>query len=164
MRNTTSRNPVKKATKAATAANTATTATPPGPLPAGNAPAGALAWLGRFTVRHPRPILAFAGLFIIVAAVLGSSAAAHLSSGGFIDPGAQSTKAGQILGQTFRSEDPSFVILGTAIHGTVNSPAVQQAGRALTAQLNHGKGIAAVQSYWAVHHGHNPVLRSRDGR
>ncbi len=125
---------------------------------------GGLAALGRFAARHPRPILAAAAVFVVAAAVFGSSAAAHLSSGGFIDPAAQSTRAGQILGHTFRSEDPSFVVLGTATRGTVNSPAAQRAGRALTAMLNHERGIAAVQSYWAVHHPHNPVLRSRDGR
>ena len=125
---------------------------------------GGLAALGRFAARHPRSILAIAAVFVVAAAVFGSSAAAHLSSGGFIDPAAQSTRAGQILGQTFRSEDPSFVVLGTATRGTVDSPAVQRAGRALTAMLNHERGIAAVQSYWAVHHPHNPVLRSRDGR
>jgi putative drug exporter of the RND superfamily len=125
---------------------------------------GGLAWLGRVAARHPWPILAGAVLFVILAGLFGSSAAAHLSSGGFTDPAAQSTRAGQILGTTFRSEDPSFVVLGTATHGTVNSPAAQAAGRALTAELNHDKGIAAVQSYWAIHHGHNPVLRSRDGR
>jgi len=123
-----------------------------------------LGGLGRFAARHPWPILAGAVLFVILAGLFGSSAAAHLSSGGFSDPAAQSTRAGQILGATFRSEDPSFVVLGTATHGTVNSPAAQAAGRALTSELNHDKGIAAVQSYWAIHHGHNPVLRSRDGR
>src|ERR1039457_2713069 len=59
------------------------------------------------------------------------SAAAHLSSGGFIDPGAQSTQAGQVLGQTFRSEDPSFVVLATVRHSNINSPAARKAGHAL---------------------------------
>src|ERR1039457_6516396 len=124
-------------------------------------------------VRGPpsRPILAAAGLFVIIAVVFGSSAAAHLSSGGFIDPGAQSTQAGQVLGQTFRSEDPSFVVLATVRHGNINSPAARKAGHALTVILNDDMGLAAVQSYWAIHNSywavgnhHNPVLHSRDGR
>ena len=108
---------------------------------------------------------------MIIAVVFGSSAAAHLSSGGFIDPGAQSTQAGQVLGQTFRSEDPSFVVLATVRHGNINSPAARKAGHALTVILNDDMGLAAVQSYWAIHNSywavgnhHNPVLHSRDGR
>src|ERR1039457_5074154 len=152
-------------------AGTAAQGAPQGPRPASYAPSGGLAWLGRFAVRHPRPILAAAGLFVIIAVVFGSSAAAHLSSGGFIDPGAQSTQAGQVLGQTFRSEDPSFVVLATGRHVNINSPAARKAGHALTVILNDDMGLAAVQSYWAIHNSywavgnhHNPVLHSRDGR
>ena len=36
------------------------------------------------------------------------------------------------------------MVLGTATHGTVNSPAAQRAGRALTEMVNHEHGIAAV--------------------
>src|ERR1019366_2336984 len=152
-------------------AGTAAQGAPQGPRPASYAPSGGLAWLGRFAVRHPRPILAAAGLFVIIAVVFGSSAAAHLSSGGFIDPGAQSTQAGQVLGQTFRSEDPSFVVLATVRHGNINSPAARKAGHALAVILNDDMGLADVQSYWAIHNSywavgnhHNPVLHSRDGR
>lgn len=141
------------------------------PAAAGPAPSGGLAWLGRFAVRHPWPVLAAAAVFVILAAVFGSSAAAHLSSGGFIDPRAQSTIAGNELGQAFRSEDPSFVVLATVRHGTINSPAARQAGHALTRILNNEPGVPSVQSYWAIHHSywaagnhHNPVLRSRNGR
>ena len=127
-------------------------------------PDGRLAWLGRSAARHPWPVLAAAAVFVLVAGVFGSSAAAHLSSGGFTDPAAQSSRAGQLLGATFRAEDPSFVVLGTAARGTVNSPAARRAGRALTVLLRHDRGIAATQSYWSARHPHDPVLRSADGR
>ena len=103
-------------------------------------------------------------MFIVVAAVFGSSAAADLGSGGFSDPAAQSSRAGQLLGTTFRAEDPSFVVLGTAARGTVHSPAAWRAGRALTVLVRHDRGIAAIESYWSVHHPRNPVLRSKNGR
>jgi RND superfamily putative drug exporter len=127
--------------------------------------------LGRFAARHPWPILAAALLFVIAAWVLGAGASARLSSGGFIDPNAQSTRAGAILGRGFRAEDPSLVVLATVRHGTINSPAARRAGHELTEIIVNEHGLGNVQSYWAIHHSywsvrhhHNPVLHSRDNR
>jgi hypothetical protein len=60
--------------------------------------------LGRLAARHPWPILAVAALFVTVAVLFGGSAAAHLSPGGFTDPGAQSTRAGEALSRVFHAE------------------------------------------------------------
>jgi putative drug exporter of the RND superfamily len=120
--------------------------------------------LGRLAARHPWPILTVAALFVTVAVLFGGSATAHLSPGGFTDPGAQSTRAGEVLSRVFHAEDPSFVVLGTARHGTVGSRAARKAGRALTAMLRRDRGVASVDSYWATRHGHDPILRSRDRR
>lgn len=133
--------------------------------------AGALSGLGRLAARHPWPILAAALLFVIAASVLGSGASARLSSGGSIDPGAQSTRTGELLGRMFHAEDPSFVLLVTARHGTINNPAARRAGLALAQKIKHERGLDNVQSYWPIYHSRrarqqyrNPVLHSRDNR
>jgi RND superfamily putative drug exporter len=128
------------------------------------APQGGLAGLGRFTARHPWPILLAAAVATVFAAVFGSGAAARLSTGGFTDPGAPSTRAGQVLARAFHAADPGFVVLATSARGTVDSPAAQRAGRALTTALRQQPGVREVQSYWATGHQRAAALRSRDGR
>jgi putative drug exporter of the RND superfamily len=125
-------------------------------------PAGALAWLGRLTARHPWPVLVIAALFVVFAGLTGRDAASHLSSGGFTDPNAQSTKAGFVLARTFGVEDPSFVVLVTARHGTVDNPAATFAGRRIGRGLRQQPGVAGVQSYWSKTNPHSPDLVSRD--
>jgi RND superfamily putative drug exporter len=139
-----------------------------GGMPAPRSPAngahGGLAWLGRLTARHPWPILAVAALFVVFAALAGRDAASHLATGGFTDPNAQSTKAGFLLARTFGVEDPSFVILVTARHGTVANPAATFAGRRIGRGLRQQPGVAGVQSYWSKTNPHSPALVSRDHR
>jgi RND superfamily putative drug exporter len=106
--------------------------------------------IGRLAFRHRVLILVLAVLFVAGAAVGGRSAEAHLTNGGFTDPGTQSSRAGAVLGQQFHAEDPSFVVLGTATRGTVRSPAARAAGQALSAWVARMPGVASVQSFWAV--------------
>jgi RND superfamily putative drug exporter len=130
----------------------------------GDPPDGGLAWLGRLAARHPWPILAVAALFLVFAGLVGRDAASHLATGGFTDPNAQSTKAGFLLASTFGVEDPSFVVLVTARHGTVDNPAATFAGRRIGRGLRQQPGVAGVQSYWSKTNPHSPDLVSRDHR
>jgi RND superfamily putative drug exporter len=132
-----------------------------GPSPAER---GALARLGRLAARHPWPILAVAVLFLVFAGLTGRDAPAHLATGGFTDPQAQSTKAGFLLARTFGVEDPSFVILVTARHGTVDNPTATKAGRLIGRGLRKQPGVAGVQSYWSKTNPHSPALVSRNHR
>ena len=57
-----------------------------------------LAWL---TVRRRRLVLALSALFVVAAAALGSGAFGVLEDGGFEDPGAESTRAADVLEDRF---------------------------------------------------------------
>jgi len=120
--------------------------------------------LGWFAVRRRRAVLIATALFILVAAVLGTGTFARLKSAGFQDPGAQSTKAENILKHTFGAGDPNVVALvtvtGTGTGGTVDRPDVAVAGRQLTDRLGAIPGVTQVSSYWSL--GNAPPLRSRD--
>src|SRR5205085_1162313 len=82
---------------------------------------GGLAMLARLAavlVRRRRWVWAGAVVFVVVAAVLGGSVEKRLSSGGFADPNAESTKAGDLLRDDFGQQDPNLVIVLTAKSGS----------------------------------------------
>ena len=118
--------------------------------------------LGRFTVRKRRAILVASVILFALAGAIGGGVAEHLSSGGFNDPAAESTRAGQVIDDVFHAGAPNVVLLVTAAAGTVDDPATADAGRALTAQLAAEPGIDQASSYWTL--GNVPPLRSHDAR
>ena len=118
--------------------------------------------LGRFTVRKRRAILVTAVILFALAGAIGGGVADHLSSGGFEDPGAESTRAGRVIDDVFHAGAPNVVLLVTAAAGTVDDPPTADAGRALTAQLAAEPGIDQASSYWTL--GNVPPLRSNDAR
>ena len=77
--------------------------------------------LGRFTVRRRRAVLAVTALALVVAAAVGGGVASRLSSGGFTDPGSQSSRAERALRTVFHTGEPNVVLLVTARHGTVDT-------------------------------------------
>ena len=124
--------------------------------------------LGRiasFTVRRRRLVLALALVAFAVSAAIGGGVADRLSSGGFEDPGAESTTANRILEDEFGTGTPNIVLVVTAKDGDVDSPEVAAAGTDLAAELavetSGGKRMAEVLSYWDLPAG-NP-LASTDG-
>ena len=118
--------------------------------------------LGQFTVRRRRAILVASVIFFALAGAIGGGVADHLSSGGFDDPSAESTRAGRVIDDVFHAGAPNVVLLVTAATGSVDDPAAAEAGRALTAQLAAEPGIDQASSYWSL--GNVPPLRSNDGR
>ncbi|MDQ1443308.1 MAG: putative drug exporter of the superfamily, partial [Acidimicrobiaceae bacterium] len=116
--------------------------------------------LGWFVVRRRRSILAATAVFIVVASVLGTGTFARLKSAGFQDPGAESTKAENVLKDTFGAGDPNVVALVTVRNGTVDSPDAAAAGSRVTARLAAITGVVDVASYWSL--GAAPPLRSHD--
>ncbi len=91
--------------------------------------------LGQFTVRRRRMILIVSVVLFALAGAIGGGVAEHLSSGGFDDPGAESTRAGEVIDDVFHAGEPNVVLLVTATNGDVDAPAVAAAGQALTAEL-----------------------------
>src|SRR6478752_9346333 len=111
--------------------------------------------LGRiasFTVRRRRLVLGLALLAFVVSAAIGGGVAERLSSGGFEDPGAESTAANRVLEDEFKTGTPNIVLVVTADGGDVDDPAVTAASKALATQLgaetSGGKKMAEVLSYW----------------
>ena len=128
--------------------------------------------LAATVIRRRRIVLLLTLTGAVVAGVLGGGVISHLSSGGFQDPGALSSRARNILTAQFHAGDPNMVLLVTATGlaatpapatpaPAVDSPAVRQAARQLTDRLAHEPAVAQVSSYWSL--GDPPPLRSTDG-
>ena len=116
--------------------------------------------LGRFTVRRRIPILIATGLFFVAAGAIGGGVAERLSNGGFQDPNAESVRAEEALEANFGVRTPNLVLLVTAQDGSVDDPALERTGLALTKQLAEEEGVGQVLSYWATG---IPALKSEDG-
>lgn len=110
----------------------------------------------------PKRVLALAGLLLVAAAVYGSSAAAHLSSGGFTDPGAPSSRANALLASRFHTGDTNLVLEVTAPGGANSTPA-RQAGSAAVAALQRSPYASQIASYWTATPIERRALISRDG-
>ena len=117
--------------------------------------------LARLTVEHHKGILVATGIFVVVAAVLGGNVYSRLSEGGFDAPSEQSVHAADVLASEFHNGSDNLVLLVHATRGTVDSPAVAEAGLALTRSLAAQPHMANVMSYWSLDS--LPVLRT-DGR
>ena len=123
----------------------------------------ALVRLARGIVRHRRLILVAAVVAFALSGMLGGSVASKLSSGGFDDPGAESTKAQHYLDDHFTQGGmPNVLLLVTADPGaTVDDPGIAAAGQAITTELSQEKGVVFAASYWST--GGAPPLRTVDG-
>jgi RND superfamily putative drug exporter len=117
--------------------------------------------LGQLVVRRRKVVLALTALLVVAAAAFGGDVADHLTTGGFRDPHAQSTKAAAVVRQEFGQSEPNIILLVTAREGTVDDPAVRNAGAALTAELAASPHVSSAVSYWSLG---APPLRSTDAR
>jgi RND superfamily putative drug exporter len=115
--------------------------------------------VANLVVRRRLAILALTLVGLVVAGVLGGGVASRLSSGGFEDPGAESTKAQHAL-ERFGGES-NLLLLVRARNGTVDAPAVAAAGAALTKRLGAEPDVSFAASYWTL--GQPPPLKSRTG-
>jgi RND superfamily putative drug exporter len=124
--------------------------------------------LGSFAYRRRRWVLVGSGLFVLVAALMGTGVFGRLSAGGFEDPSAESTRAKDVLESQFHTGAPNIVLLvdaksaGTTGALAVDSPAVSGAATKLADELAARSDIADVASYWSL--GRVAPLRSTDGR
>ncbi|MFN2543642.1 MAG: MMPL family transporter [Actinomycetota bacterium] len=116
--------------------------------------------LARFTIRRRRLILVTSLGFVIAAGSFGSNVADFLSSGGFNDPNSESTQAGDLLQDTFKTSDPNVLLLVRVKHGKVTQPDVVQRGTALTEAFGAEPGVGQAASFWTL--GQAPPLASRD--
>ncbi|MGH2693708.1 MAG: MMPL family transporter [Actinomycetota bacterium] len=117
--------------------------------------------LGLFTVRRRVVILVTTVLALAVAGAAGGGVIEKLSSGGFNDPNAESSRADALLESGFGSGNPNVVLLVTARDGSVDDKAVATRGIALTRELGGEPDVEQAASYWTL--GQAPPLRSTDG-
>src|SRR5215469_14092193 len=115
---------------------------------------------GSFVVRRARLVLVAAMLAVVGFGVLGLGAFGKLQTGGFLDPGAQSTTAQTLTDQRFGGS-VGVVLLVHAEAGTVDGAAARAAGAAAARRLAAVPGVSDVVSYWQAR---NRGLRSTDGR
>ncbi|BAJ28111.1 MULTISPECIES: MMPL family transporter [Kitasatospora] len=129
------------------------TARPPRPAPGLNR-------LGHLLAARRRAVLIAGSLLLLIAAALGAGAQNALSLSRFEAPGSASHRAERALHAEFGQGSPNMVLLVTAEHGTVDDPAVAEAGRRLAAELAAAPGVRTTSSYWAQ--GDSPALASTD--
>ena len=117
--------------------------------------------LGQALVKYRRWVVVLAAVFVVGAGAYGGDVASKLSTGGFEDPSAESTRAEGLLRDEFGSGQPNVVLLVSVTPpATVDDPAVVAAGEALTAELAAQPGMGQVASYWSL--GKVPPLRGVD--
>ena len=118
-------------------------------------------FLGILAVRRRRALLVVTVVFVVAAGVIGGGVFDRLSTGGFLDPGSESSRAETYLEETFGAASPNVVLLVTAEGGDVDAPAAAAAGAELTEELATLDGVDAASSYWSL--GSLAPLRSTDG-
>jgi len=119
-------------------------------------------FLANAIVRRRRAILVATLLGFVVATALSSGVTKKLVDGGFNNASTESSRATALIEREFGTRDPNFVLLVTATHGDVDSPAVADAGAALTRDVAAQTGVSDTTSYWSL--GSAPPLRSTDAR
>lgn len=115
--------------------------------------------LARFVVGHARLVLLGSVIALIGLAVLGAGAFGKLQSGGFNDPGADSTLAAELIEEHF-DDDADLVFVVSARGRSVDDASAAAAGSALTAEMDADPALSRVVSYW---HTGAPSMVSTDG-
>jgi RND superfamily putative drug exporter len=105
--------------------------------------------LGSLAVRRRRIVLVVTALFFLASVVLGVGAFGVLKGGGFEDPGAESTRAAEVLEERFGQGEPNIVLLATAASGTIADATSTAAGTALAERLE-ADGVEDVTTYWSI--------------
>ena len=116
--------------------------------------------MGSFVVRRARLVLVMAVLAMVGFGVLGFGAFGKLKTGGFQNPGAESTTAQTLIDQRFGGSD-GVVLLVHAEAGTVDDAPARAAGAEAATRLAAISGVSNVVSYWRTG---DPGLRSKDGK
>lgn len=114
----------------------------------------------RFVTARPRLSLLAALVLVVLAVIAGGDVGSRLSSGGWEDPDAESTRATEVLERAFPDSRPDFLLLVDAGRASVDDPAVAREAEELTRRLAGEQGVTGVVSYWGTG---APALRAEDG-
>ncbi|MEV6008080.1 MMPL family transporter [Streptomyces sp. NPDC051976] len=118
-----------------------------------------LGTFGSLVHRRAKLVLILAAVVVALIGAAGAGAFGQLKGGGFDVPGAQSTRAAQVVDDTFGGR-PNLVLVVTARGGSADDPGPAASGAALTKALAADHDVHGVGSYWTSH---NPAMKSKDG-
>jgi RND superfamily putative drug exporter len=118
--------------------------------------------IAELALHRSRLVLTLTVVAVVAMGAIGFGAFGKLLGGGFEDPSAPSARAQQLIDEKFGGES-NLVLLVRAdkgSDGSIDSPAAERAGRALTSRLKGEPTVANVISYWNTG---SSALTSRDG-
>jgi len=118
--------------------------------------------IARLAIAAPRGIIAMALLVMVGAAVFGIPVTKSLSAGGFQDPASESSKAAQLLTDTFNQGDMQMIFTVTSRQGA-QSQTARVVGDDLVEQLRRFPYVATVASPWTAPPSAAAALVSNDG-
>ncbi|MFF5157875.1 MMPL family transporter [Streptomyces sp. NPDC000348] len=111
-------------------------------------------------IRRSRLVLVVAALAVALMGVVGAGAFDKLKGGGFDDPASPSTRAANVIADKFGGET-NLVLLVRSPDGRIDTPAAEENGQDLVAELKKDERLSNVVSFWETN---SPDLRSEDGR
>ena len=118
--------------------------------------------IARLALRSPRRVVGLAALLTVITAVFGIPVAAHLSAGGFQDPGSESARAAQMLSEKFQQSDQQ--LLFTVSHPAgAQSAAASTVGTDIVTLLDASPNVLGVTSPWTSPPAAAAELLSTDG-
>jgi RND superfamily putative drug exporter len=118
--------------------------------------------IARLVIAAPRRIVAIALLVMVGTAVFGIPVTKSLSAGGFQDPASESSKAAQLLTDTFNQGDMQLIFTVTSRQGA-QSQSASAVGVDLVEQLRRSPYVANVTSAWTAPPSGASALISKDG-
>ncbi|MFH8805560.1 MMPL family transporter [Streptomyces sp. NPDC017936] len=111
-------------------------------------------------IRRSRLVLVVAALAVALMGVVSAGAFDKLKGGGFDDPASPSTRAANVIADKFGGET-NLVLLVRSPDGRIDTPAAEENGQDLVAELKKDERLSNVVSFWETN---SPDLRSEDGR
>ena len=116
--------------------------------------------IGHFAAKRSKLALALSLLFIVVTGAIGSSVIPAMSSAGYDDPNADSSRAYRYIDEHFDQRDPWSVLI-LKCKTSVDDPACSQPALKVQQAVAALDGVEKVTSYWTL--GAPETLRSTDG-
>ncbi|MFH8368563.1 MMPL family transporter [Streptomyces sp. NPDC018031] len=117
--------------------------------------------IAELALHRAKLLLALAAVAVVVMAAVGFGAFGKLKGGGFEDPDAPSSRARTVIDEKFGGETDLVFLVRADGAGDLDTPAVRERGRELTAALDADPAVDGVVSYWDGTK--NPALASEDG-
>lgn len=119
--------------------------------------------IARLALAVPRQVVMTAALITVCSGLFGFSVINSLSSGGFEDPGAESSRGADLLTNKFGRGDLQMLLTVTCHEGATSSPA-KAVGLDIARRLATSDYVSEVVSAWTSPQNVATALISKDGR